>query len=113
MDTNKVQVKLDALDAALEEKAFHVSVMRLWNGASAAGYPHPTVKTFTFSDAFLSQEHRNENEARRKQSKPPTYSGITHHNAVRLVSGDLAEIPIVPRPEPPCHMKVGVRKVNG
>ena len=101
-----VQTNLDALDRALEEKAFNMQVLRLWAAAREAGYPPETVATFTFSDAFLNKELREVNERQKAQRKNPVYSGARYHNAVRLKSGDIAEIELMRRPEPPAHMQV-------
>lgn len=107
-----VETKLDQLDLLLEEKKFHLEVLRLWNAAKDAGYKPEYVKTFTFSDAFLSQEARDVNIDRLNKNMNPLLSGATHHNAVRLVSGDLAEIPLMDRPLVPKHMRVTVEDVE-
>jgi len=98
---------LDNLDRVLAEKAFYIGVLRLWTVARDAGYNHDEIATFTFCDNFLGKKRKQANhKALMKGGKPP-YSGITHHNAVRLKKDNsLVEIPLIARPTIPDHMKV-------
>jgi hypothetical protein len=102
-----VETNLDSLDKALETKSYLLQVMRLWNIAKEAGYPHDTIKTFTFMDGYLNMTQISANHRALAARKNPPFSGALYHNAVRLSDGSVAEIPLTRRPEPPAHMKVG------
>jgi hypothetical protein len=75
-----------------------LDILDLWKVAQEVGYSSDEVKAFSFRDKFLTAE----------ESKLNYYSdgvwhrklsGETHHNCVRLVSGELKQIPLTERPK--------------
>jgi len=58
------------------------------------------VEAFTFRDAYLTSG----------EDTLGSFSGRTHHNAVRLKSGDVIPLPLIARPLPPDHMKVDIKE---
>jgi hypothetical protein len=97
---SNVELYLDNLDKLLAEKRYWVQVLGLWAHANKAGFESDQVKAFTFRPEFLSRP-----EKRMK----PVPNDLTHHNALRLVNGDLVCIPLIKRPEPPETIKCSVR----
>ena len=100
----------DDLKNALAEKAFHIQVSRLWAAAYKAGYPHEQVKAFSFVPGFLTRYETRDNRQAAKQGKNPPFSDAKYHNAVRLSSGEVVEIPLTPRPQTPPHMRCTTSK---
>lgn len=95
-----------------EERTFWMQVMALWQHVQEhlGEATRREVTTFTFRDEFLSEEHEEENMRTYSAGRfHPIYSGETHHNCVRLKSQELLEIPLVPRPNMPGHMKVNLQ----
>ena len=101
---------INGLGEALAEKSFRLQVVRLYAAALISGYDHEHIQTFTFSKRFLNMDQVSENHRTIQDGKNPPYSDALYHNAVRLKSGDLAEIPLTRRPEPPAHMKVSTEE---
>lgn len=101
----------DSLDKALDEKRYWMQVMHLWKVCqdTIGESLRERVTAFTFRDKFLGIEQTAENRKARTRWKPPVYSGRTHHNCVRLDDDSILEIPLMPRPEPPGHMKVNLK----
>ncbi|MHC4299402.1 MAG: hypothetical protein ACYS7Y_19165 [Planctomycetota bacterium] len=99
--------------AMFEERTYNMNILLLWRHVqeNLGEDVRREVKTFTFRDEFLSEEHAAENKATYRDGRfHPVYSGETHHNCVRLNSGELLEIPLFPRPQIPGHMKVDVQE---
>lgn len=94
-----VQVKLEQMDSLLQEKRYWLKVLGLWAVAKEAGYAPEEIKSFTFRTEFLTKEEKHKGGAR--ANRKAKYNGSTHHNAVRLVSGDVVPIPLTERPIPP------------
>jgi hypothetical protein len=101
---------LDSIDRAIEEKMHLVGVLRLWDAVKEAGYSSDEVVTFSFLSAFLNKEQRAVNKTALAARKNPPYSDSKYHNCVRLKSGDMAEIPLTPRPYTPSSMKVSIKE---
>jgi hypothetical protein len=93
--------KLDETIARMRDKGFErdhlLAVLSLWSVAKAAGYSSDEVKAFTFraefiTDKVLAGKFRLASLGWRKEF------GDTHHNCVRLVTGELKAIPLTERP---------------
>jgi hypothetical protein len=82
---------------------FKQQVIALWEHVKEhLGEQHVRkVQSFTFREEFLSK---------REKAAGKLFSGETHHNCVRLQSGELQEIPLIERPIIPASMKVSVEK---
>lgn len=68
--------------------------------------------SFTFRDAYLSEDEWVDNDIAEEQGKPKRFTQHTHHNAVRLRSGDVIPIPSWPRPEIPGLTNVKVTRTT-
>jgi len=91
---------------------YNLSVLGLWETARC-NLPYDVYKeihAFTFSDKFLDKKKREENIRTMNSGRKPVYCGFNYHNAVRLNSGDIQEIPLVKRPVVPEHIKVSVKE---
>jgi len=107
----QIAVNLDQLDKLLAEKKFHLEVLRLWQHVhdNLGGYDDE-VKSFMFEERWLTKDERRVQDSHYGQHRKPYYSGLTHHNAVRLRDGSILPIPMIERPEPPEHMKVSIEE---
>lgn len=86
---------------------YNMSVLKLWEHAKQ-NLPediYNEIKAFTFSDEFLTEEQNKENA----KYMGTHYCGFNFHNAVRLNSGDLQEIPLIKRPNIPGFVKVEIK----
>lgn len=105
-----VETKLDQLDQLYEERQFWSKVLRLWEHAKEHLNEEQfgSVKAFTFCDKYLDKRKREHNISKGKNAH---YSGVNYHNAVRLKSGDLQEIPLIERPKMPEGMTIRTRTI--
>lgn len=68
------------------------------------------IYSFTFRGAYLSEDEMCANNRMVRRNKPKRFTQDTHHNAVRLRSGDVIPIPSWPRPEIPGLTNVTVTR---
>jgi hypothetical protein len=108
-----VDVKLDQLDLLFREKQYLIQVLRLWRHAedNLDKEVYDQIRSFTFHVGFLDKGKREENIYALNMGKAAPYCGLNYHNAVRLNSGDLQEIPLIERPQIPDSMKIKTREV--
>lgn len=108
-----IETKLDQLDELLEEKKYRLNVLRLWRHAenNLDREVYNQIRSFTFCDGFLGKEKREINNVYMNAGMAAPYCGLNYHNAVRLNSGDLQEIPFIERPEIPTSIKTNIKKV--
>lgn len=91
---------------------YNIAVLELWEHVEVY-LPEDVckeIKAFTFSDKFLDRSQREQNIREMNAGKKPTYCGFNYHNAVRLNSGDIQEIPLVERPKIPDNVKVSKKE---
>lgn len=91
----------DRIEKAAQEKAYFVSVLQLWAHARKCGYEPEQIEAFTFKESFLTWRQAPDNNACKRRTGKPKYSGETHYNALRLVDGSLAKITLIERPKKP------------
>jgi len=106
--------KLDEIKNKREIWNYNVAVLELWEHAKTH-LPEDVYKevvAFTFSDKLLEKEHREKNIKYMDSGQQPPYSGFKYHNAVRLNSGDIQEIPLIKRPSIPECVKVKRKEIN-
>ena len=85
---------LNSLEEKYTEQKYLLDQMLLWRHTAKAGYPSDTVKAFSFRPDFLTEKQCR--FLKRKLWDKSACS--THFNCVRLLTGELKEIPLYPRP---------------
>jgi hypothetical protein len=87
----------DALDKMVDhhaEQKYLLDQLSLWRHTAKAGYSSEEVKSFSFRPKFLTRKQCK--YLRRMWGSPAACD--THFNCVVLVTGELREIPLYPRP---------------
>jgi len=92
---------LESIKEKQNEARYLREVLELWD---ACPYAPEDVKNFSFRPEFLSREETKEAGhfyrmmGPAEKEKSGRYNSRTHHNCVRLTTGELKPIPLHPRP---------------
>jgi hypothetical protein len=102
----------DTLDREVEQSQLDNQVRALVRHAEShiTEEQYCDLHSFTFRDAYLLSEELCANIAAEELGNPKRFTQDTHHNAVRLRSGDVIPIPSWPRPEIPGLTNVTVTR---
>jgi hypothetical protein len=94
-----------------EQRMFDLRVLQLWLHVDEhTEYKPEQVKSFTFRTEFLTKEQRKRNSREALAHSAPVYCDKNWHNALRLRSGEVVEMPGIVRPIPPGWMPTSVER---
>lgn len=94
-----------------EQQIFDIRVLQLWAHVDEHTEHKPEqVKSFTYRPEFLTKEQRKRNSRKALAHSAPAYCAKNWHNAIRLRSGEVVEMPGIARPIPPGWMPTSVER---
>ena len=77
-----------------------LEILELWNSVHIAGIKNEDVQSFSFRTHFLTPNQIAMNRNRyRDGQRHDIWTGDTHHNCVRLKTGEILPIPMTMRPK--------------
>jgi hypothetical protein len=94
-----------------EQQIFDMKLLHLWAWVEEkTEYKPEQVKSFTYRPEFLTKEQRKRNSRAALAHSAPGYCDKNWHNALRLRSGEIVEMPGIVRPIPPGWMPTSVER---